>query len=156
MKKYKIELDEKQMRLVASALDLYARVSIGQLDTVAEVPSLRGLLEKRFRDNWEGYDNYYDNPLVQKLKLAKVEMTGSANGNHGIFHQEVTDDARVACHIGDSIKYHLHQSDENPDKSKFVGSAYPASVVKGLEILIEDVVEKKSFDGESTVKNKEK
>lgn len=130
--KYNIELDESQIKLVANALELYTRLSIGQLDTIIDLPTIKETIDKRFEQN-ELYKNYYDNPISSNLNLTKIELNGSIHGNLGIFNKDVTEDVRIASHIKDTIKHQLYLDTENKNMGVY---SYPADVVKDLVIKI--------------------
>jgi hypothetical protein len=135
MKKYKIELDEDALKVVSAALDLYTRVNIGQLEAVCEEPFLKDFMDRQIDAGRASYENYYDNPLAAALKVAKIELTGSANGNPGIFNGVVPQSARVAAHVRGAIRHRLYLEDE--DRS--VGAASPPSIVKGLDVFVDAI-----------------
>lgn len=124
---YTLQLNNEQMQLVGRALDVYTRLSIGQLDTA--------LMDVNFiRDTMLKKDEFMNKEFHGLVKMLKHILTGMRNGNYGLFNAAVPNEARVANHIYQSIRHQLWKDYDS--NNKIVFSAYPADTVSGLEIKI--------------------
>lgn len=104
-----IKVSDEHLQLIQRALDLYLRCSIGQFEKVAEVSSVQNWLENKLKTEVLYFDNYYDNPLTEKLKEAKMLYTGlnSPNGSYGVFNPNLDSDVQDIMNIHDQIRHHL-------------------------------------------------
>lgn len=101
MNKYKLILNEEQMRTIAVALEQYSRMICGQLCT-NYMPSIEHALHKEVKD-FKTYINIRDE-INQKFNLIKELIWGMTLGkSHGIGYDEKSDLAY------DLYKVILHQ-----------------------------------------------
>jgi hypothetical protein len=103
MKSFKLTLNEKQAHVVRAALDLYARVGIGQFEEVLQVYDPAAKMDIELR-----------NHIRAGLVLAKAEAGHPANGSYGIVNPLVDDDFRVAYDVQQVIRHTLAR-DRKPE-----------------------------------------
>ena len=86
--KYKITLTENQVNYIIKAIDNYKRLEIGQFETpIKNTKLFHDNVLKKF--SHEAFDS-----IISELKgLFDIPL----NGNHGIYHPVVSQDARE-CH----------------------------------------------------------
>lgn len=93
---YTITVNENHIQVILAALDLFARIGVGQFDEVLHVydrgAKLADELRTRMRDG---------------LSYVKSVVGHPPNGSHGIHQPEVDDDFRIACDIQRVIRHRL-------------------------------------------------
>jgi len=86
--KVTLELSERQAKIVQSALDIYTRLGLGQIERVGD------FLDWKTRDQWE-----------QLLAAVKVIGTGHhPNASTGISHPELDDRFKIAYEIQQVVR----------------------------------------------------
>jgi len=131
MKKYTIELSFDELCLIERSLELYGRVSMLQFDYMNSIcNSLTKLIWKK--DISQEFRNKTD-----ELKLL---FGYTANSNPGIFNTEhVSDDARIAIDLYQTIRHQRWLDDTDPDKNKHhTVLAYPADICQLAGMKIPD------------------
>ena len=123
MKKVTIECTEKEAHLIERALELYGRVGMLQFDYLTLCNSLQKLI----------WNKKLSEEFRTKADELKAVFGYSVNSNPGIFNKEdVSDDAREAIHIYQSMRYerHLERMRIDPEEeSKYYGvDRHPADV----------------------------
>ncbi len=100
MKKYALELSEKQCAVLINALDLYQRIGMGQIDEI-----------RRVAVPAPGYGTYgMDHNVVDTLiNLLKQELLGweHIGTSHSILSNDIPDDFRVAWDIQQVVRHRL-------------------------------------------------
>ncbi len=101
-KTYTLTLNERQAEVVAAALDLYARIGIGQFEEIVSI----------YEGAQMGLGKTTDAGKLHAAKRfvedAKHELTGfPANASHGIMSDKVNDTFRVAYDIGKVLRHRL-------------------------------------------------
>jgi hypothetical protein len=96
MKNYTLNLNERQAQVVAAALDLYARIGIGQFEEVLQVYDPGAKLDIKTRGR-----------IGSGLRIAKEEAGNPANGSHSIVNPVVEDQFRVAYDVRQVIRHKL-------------------------------------------------
>lgn len=112
MSKYKLELDEKQARVVQDALECYGRVLMGQLEYVEEVWRWRTPYSEEKMKKMEEMRRY--------LEMAKGAIKLSPNSHFGVNNPEISDDARKAFDIQQVMRYvsSWHRAGKDPKKDE--------------------------------------
>ena len=115
MKKYKLELTEKQVGVVAEALEFFSRFSAGQFTMFPR--SLEGWTWEK----WSG-DEYQRRREIWEgcLNQAKMQMFDMhPNASLGIGNEELTEEAKVAYDIYRPIleQFAKESRENNPDRS---------------------------------------
>lgn len=133
MKKYTIELTEKQARLLSWACDRLPRLIQGQDWTFQEL--LEEAWEKRCKDatgkymddEWEGGWFAMRKYAERLCKEIKQKFWGlPANAMHGIHYDDTAD---ILWDIHQVIRHKLWQDVPDPNKSRMTVDASPASQV---------------------------
>jgi hypothetical protein len=99
MRKYQLELDEEQAKIIQRALDLYMRIGLGQI----EYPVCDAITRARF-------DVSIDQFCAARDELAVVgeKLTGYAsNASRGIGSPELPNEFKRACDIHDVIRHRI-------------------------------------------------
>jgi hypothetical protein len=124
------DLTQEQMQMISIALEVYSRLSSGQIKVaVDQIPNVKRIMYTK-RSN-EDHDEFDKHLLFAGMIMAQSGLHGS----YGIFHPENSDDARVAYHFHRAIEHQLYN--DSSDKQQWVTASYPADIVKGLEVKIE-------------------
>lgn len=121
MKKYKLDVNEKQLKLIRRALDFYSRMSCGQFDEVLQLESIESYLEHRYDKDW--YDIGGKKEIAESfLNDAKNNLTNlSPNASWGIHNDIVSDAAYPMYEIKKTIDHHLWlERDKNSEFEGFV------------------------------------
>ena len=93
-KRYKIEVTEKQARLISRALDIVSRLEAGQFE------------ELIYRFEWPYAGKRYRESCDTTLEILKYQLTGmSTNGNLGI--TMVSNDSRMSYDMHQVIRHRL-------------------------------------------------
>jgi hypothetical protein len=95
IKQYNLELNEEHVAIINSALDLFSRVLMGQLDEVEAT--------LRWHDSTHDFAKFEE--LRHILKRAKATLGHPSNGSYGIHQPEVHDRARQAYDIQQVLRY---------------------------------------------------
>jgi len=86
----KIEISDKQARVIITALDHYARIGMGQLETVGD--ALCELRPREIDDRWDIKERFTD-PM-------KKDLFGYSSGESaGINHPNISSEAKIAYDI---------------------------------------------------------
>ena len=109
MKKFLIELDEEQLNIFNAALDLYARIGIGQFYRIAEPFTLA--TEYCFKHHEEDYSARLDDARIHLQKAAHILMDCTENGygSHGIYSDKINEKCRIAFDMWQVIKYKINE-----------------------------------------------
>lgn len=121
MPKYNLTLNQRQAEIVAAALDLYARIGIGQFEEILTI-----------YDAGMGFQTPPNKAIAAKRSLedAKFEMTGfHPNASHGIPSPAVNDTFKVAFDICKVVKHRLAW-DHNPNGGMGVNYDTPDALSK--------------------------
>lgn len=111
MKTVKIEVTEKQAKLIMHALDLYSRIGIGQFDFIKEHWSIQKYL-------WENHKEEFHEIATKELTEARnkmFDMDFGLNGSWGIHNKQADDSVRVAFDIHQVIRHEFWK--QNPNRS---------------------------------------
>ncbi len=113
MKKYKLELNKKQLEVIREALEFFSRFSAGQFNALPQ--SFEAFLWKKWgsnefvrrRERWTG--------LLNQAKLEMFDM--HPNASLGIGNEELSEEAKIAYDIYRPIleKFAEEYKKENPD-----------------------------------------
>jgi hypothetical protein len=133
MYKLEVELDGIQARVVINALDLFARIHMGQIDAIANV-----LSEGDYTP--EQIDN------VRSLcKEIKTELGHHANGSYGIYNSKVPVDGRAAWDIQCVIRKAIAEvENHSPHSVWHHGSLHAAKEVPLIKCTIQVIQQEKS------------
>ena len=107
MATYQITLSEKQLSIIERALELYARIHMGQLDEVRFELRLHEL--STGVNDWAKWDE-----IRALLDKASERFTNLGGGYFGILSEKVSNKAKVAWDLYQDIRYRLAW-DNNPD-----------------------------------------
>lgn len=102
-----LELTKKQACLVMEALDMYARLNMGQFEMIKELPTIA--------ERIVGEDYDFAVPELTEARNLLFGMTMGINGSYGINSDYVHDDARLACDIKEVIRHEFWK--QNPNRS---------------------------------------
>ncbi len=104
-----ITMSPEQAALVVRALDLYARIGIGQLE------ELTWLLRNDFIPVVPGFEDRAEGEFEKLCYALKAAIGHPANGSYGIHHPGVTDEAKRSFEIKKQIEKTLaNHHDPNP------------------------------------------
>jgi len=98
-KKVQLTMSENQARTIISALDLYSRLGIGQVDRVKEV------LDRDF-GRWKGDSNDIK-LLLRKIKDYYFPEFKGGNGYFGIFQESCPEESKISWDLIQVIRYAL-------------------------------------------------
>lgn len=121
--KVTMTVTETQARCIVSALDLYLRIGIGQIEEIAD------LVRCAYIETNDGADWVRCIENVETLcKAIKAELGHPSNGSYGIGHKNVRQDAKRAFEIKKQIDraMSMHR-DPNPS---FRGVDYDGRIVR--------------------------
>ncbi len=101
--KFTLELSEKQMTIMLSALDLYSRVHLGQY---TDLPN-----NNRESQSWP--TRIEDANVIKKILFPDLPP----NGYYGIHSDEISDNARISWDLQQVIRYNFHwrRSGKDPE-----------------------------------------
>jgi hypothetical protein len=103
MEKVNLTLTRQQLRLIESALELYMRLGIGQLEIVGE-KLLMELFYKMFKDRYSSSKEIED----KFLRPMKQEMFGFGPGaSFGISSDKVHDGVKIGYDLQKVIQKHI-------------------------------------------------
>lgn len=122
---YTLKLTENQCRVVQSALDLYYRIGMGQIDEIRHF----AVSAPGFKPNLNEVD---ESLAVLKMALLGWKHLGTA---HSIRSTELPDEMRVACDIHDVIRQRLAFDGLKPGDKPGFGVAFDPVRKKGKEPL---------------------
>lgn len=105
----KLELNDKQARIVINALDIYSRIGMLQLDAVAHLLGDLGL----HQDPWK-VKEFFD-----VIKRELFELPPGAN--HGICSPKVPDVCKIAYDIQCVIRKDIAERENHPTSSVWRG-----------------------------------
>ena len=139
MKKYIIEMNERQARLLSWVCDQYARLIEGQHNAYQEL--FEAAWEKRCKkDTGEMMDDEFEGGW-QKMredaetlcKIIKLRFWNLApNENWGVHYDDTSD---IIWDMHQAIRYELWKNNPDPNKSTMTVDAFPAYQF-GVEPLI--------------------
>lgn len=121
---YELKLNAYQMRVVANALDLYARIGILQLEAVVNLFRTDDRLDVKEIKEFE--------KLVNTVKQSVFKI--SPNACHGISHPDVDEVYRVALDINMAMEHQLWK--DKSDSAIFSVHSSPPFVF-GRQPLVE-------------------
>lgn len=140
----KLEVTNKQLRLIQHALDFYSRVGIGQFERIKEHPTFERHLYNEFKDE-QGITDYgklhqvrdeVDEIFNQAKKLLYNESSAVKNGGWGIGHTSVDDSCRDAFDLVKVIRHEFWK--KNPNRSNItVDSSIHLTDRKNRNIKVE-------------------
>jgi len=106
MRKYQLELDEEQAKIIQRALDLYMRVGTGQI----EHPVCDALTRAMFDVSTDQFCAARD-----ELAIVSEKLTGySSNASRCIGSPDLPNEFKRACDIHDVIRHRIAW-DRNPE-----------------------------------------
>ena len=93
--KYTIELNTKQIRMLAKVLEQHSRIICGHINTHT-IPAIDYVLHKRYKDDFNEYikiRNLLDEKLfeVKQLMFDGEDMGNIRHGNYGVHYSEESD-----------------------------------------------------------------
>ena len=93
-RRYKLEISESQANVLVSALDLFSRIGLGQIEEVEKVAG-----------NYNSSGTYDHNRVERLLHEVKLEMLGMApHHSYGIMCPQVHEDFRIAWDIQQVVR----------------------------------------------------
>ena len=139
MKKYIIEMNERQARLLSWVCDQYARLIEGQHNAYQEL--FEAAWEKRCKkdtgkmmdDEFEGGWQKMREDAETLCKIIKLRFWNFApNENWGVHYDDTSD---IIWDMHQAIRYELWKNNPDPNKSTMTVDAFPAYQF-GVEPLI--------------------
>lgn len=119
---YKIELGEKELRLISQALDLYSRLGLFQFEKLDDHTDIQKFI----------WDKDLQQEFEWKITPLKALFGYPINGSRGIFNKEVSDTSKIMCDMHQTIRHELWKNQE--DRLQFVTSAHPADICRIAKI----------------------
>lgn len=120
--KIQIECTEKELNLINQTLELYARLSMGQIKEILQINTINSIIE--------------DLDMAElKCDHLKQEIFGLSHGAFlSIGNKNVKDDARIAFDLHQTIRHELWKTRNEPNTGMI--SHYPADTCKmyGVEL----------------------
>ena len=116
-KKYSIELTEKQLRVIADALEFYSRFLAGQW----EIPDAMEFKEYKLQDKYIGFWEKR-NFVEEQFKILKSNFTGlPIHASYGIGSDKLHEDAKIAYDIYRPIleQFAKERKEENSDNTHY-------------------------------------
>ena len=115
-----LEVNNKQLRLIQQALDLYSRIGAGQFNVIKEHPTFERYLANVLKDDEckTDYDEYHkvrssvDKMLVQPRNMLMQEPNHPQNGSWGIYNKKVDESCREAFDIIQVIRHEFWKERE--------------------------------------------
>jgi hypothetical protein len=115
-----LEVNNKQLRLIQQALDLYSRIGIGQFGVIKDHPTFERHLSNEFKgeDGKTDYGRYHDvrdsidSILIQPRNMLMQEPSHPRNGSWGIHNKKVDETCREAYDIIQVIRHEFWKADE--------------------------------------------
>jgi hypothetical protein len=136
MIKYNLKLTHKQLRVIETALDLYARIGIGQLEIIAE------------KLNSEFFIHDSKTPTEWKKELnidnAKENMGLDNGSNFGIGNDKVSENSNIAYEIDKVIQKKIAEVEEHQKYSTWYNGVvcrYSKEPIAEIEEVQEKVSE---------------
>lgn len=123
-KKYTIELNEEQMRLVAKSLEMHSRMICGQLGE-SYMPPIQDKIWKL-----DGVEMQRKRQTVENcLEAIKMELWPelSRHAHHGIGHD---DEADLGYEMYKCILSHFEKEREEKEGDKYVGNVHTGTPLK--------------------------
>ena len=108
----RLEISDRQARVMISALDHYSRIGMGQLETVAD--ALCEPRPKECGDRWDIVEKFTD-----PMKLALLGYSGGASA--GICSPAVSDLAKIAYDLECVIRADIARRENHPSSSVWHG-----------------------------------
>lgn len=126
----KLTLTDQQAQVLVDSLDLFSRILLGQLESVAHV-MMKHEVSKLDDTDWEYY-----HILEERLRSSKYLLGFERNGGLGIHNEKVDDNARVAYDVQQVLRNHLAWK-RNPDGGILVcfDKPHKTSTTQELPIL---------------------
>jgi len=117
-----LEVNNKQLRLIQSALDLYSRIGIGQFEVIKEHPTFERHLANQLidKDGKTDYGQYHtvrdsvDLMLVQPRNMLIQEPNHPQNGSWGIHNPKVDETCRDAYDLIQVIRHEFWKAQSEP------------------------------------------
>lgn len=109
--KFHLTVNEEQLRLIQSALDLYSRVLIGQFEEVGIIANMYSVnmldssnpnMPKPDKSSYKEHHAFTD-----MIRQAKTSLGFHANGSYGIYSDVVHNDSRNAYDIVQVIRNYI-------------------------------------------------
>ena len=122
MKKYTIELGIDELCLIQTALKMYTRIGLVQLDTLGSCNT--------FASNVSRLD--IQEEVYKSLDVTRALFKLRRNESFGIFHPEVKDDCKISLNIHDTISHQLYLDSDKINH--YVRAASPADICKLAKI----------------------
>ena len=116
-----LTVTDEQLRLIQYALDLYARVGIGQFNAIKDHPTFERHLNNEFKDE-EGntdYNKYHhvrmtvDDLMAIARNLLYNDLQYATRGSWGIGHDNVDNSCRDAFDLVQVIRHEFWKADPN-------------------------------------------
>uniref|UniRef100_A0A6M3ISR5 Uncharacterized protein n=1 Tax=viral metagenome TaxID=1070528 RepID=A0A6M3ISR5_9ZZZZ len=129
MKKYKLEITEKQAKIITQSLNLFSRIGMGQLEEIINHPQWIFTV-----------DNQYDRDIIKNSinTLKKHLCNLDSYSSFGIYQEEVDDINRVAWDLQQVIRHKLAW-DRNPKGGITVDFGVPMKSSKEDLAKIEEI-----------------
>jgi hypothetical protein len=125
---YTLKINDQHRGVIQEALDMYARVLMGQWGIVSEKLMFQLEADQCHR-------------LKDHLDAAKLEILGFQGGaSHGIHSREIRDDARVAFDLHQVLRHAAYKRRPEEKQKGYGVDAYPASK-SSTEVSLAQVVE---------------
>ena len=119
-KKYLLELDEAHIKAILPALDLAARLHIGQLGMVSEYLV--------FNVNTPNKVNHFNDAVTSHLEAIKkiFFQEGSLNAGYGINNPAVAETARLILDVHDVLRHRIawDEAGNPPQRTKEMMQVY--------------------------------
>lgn len=120
--KYRIELEEYQLKLISDCLEMVSRIYCGQLDTITIFPLNDELYDNNKPCTLRDFSNK-SSKVNGKLNEIKEIIWGEMSGHHGIGYNKEAD------HLYDMYKQILYKIEQvKKDNSKVSNTRYQSNV----------------------------
>ena len=100
LRKYKLIITEKQANRIIKALDLYTRLSAGQINELNEIT---------FEKNKKGFNTEASQGTLALLQREMFPSLGSLSASYGIYSQKLPDRIREAYDIFKVMMYEFNK-----------------------------------------------
>jgi hypothetical protein len=119
-----LEVNNKQLRLIQSALDLYSRIGIGQFGMIKDHPTFERHLANQLvdKDGKTDYGQYHtvrdavDSMLVQPRNMLIQEPNHPQNWSWGIHNKDVDESCREAYDLIQVIRHEFWKAEDEPTR----------------------------------------
>jgi len=100
IQEYNLRITERQARLIITALDLYTRLSVGQVQNLRDIS---------FEKDGRGINRQPSDETLKKLHSEMFPKLGSVNASYGIHSKELPDEIREAYDIFKVLMYEFNK-----------------------------------------------